>query len=181
MRRVQIAAVVLLGVGMFLGFFTGSVDAESRFIRLSGFDEVPVVITGATGELRVSIDDRNQTIQYVLTYERIEGGKVQQAHIHLGQQHTATANNIVLFLCTNLGNAPGSPAPATPACPDGPDGTVTGTLTPASVVPRVAQGVGSNDLTAVIQAIREGVAYGNVHTEVSPSGEIRGNFFEGRH
>jgi hypothetical protein len=177
MRTVQISVGVLVGVGMFLGLFTPSAEAENRFIRLNGLDEVPVVITGATGELRVSIDEGNQTIRYVLSYERIEGGDVLQAHIHLGQVHTT--GQIVLFLCTNVGGAPASPpAPATPPCPVGPDGTVTGTLTPASVIARPAQGV--NNLPDVIEAIRNGVAYANVHTTVSPSGEIRANF-HGRH
>ena len=174
MRTVHFPAVVLVGVVMFLGLLTSSGEAENRFIRLSGLDEVPVVITNATGELRISIDEGNQTIRYVLGYERIEGGRVLQAHIHLGQVHTTGA--IVLFLCTNLNNAPAPPAPATPACPDGPDGTVTGTLTPASIIPKVDQGVGPQDFAAVIAAIRNGVAYANVHTTVSPSGEIRANF-----
>jgi hypothetical protein len=176
MRTVQITAVVLVGVAMFLGGITPSAEAENRTIRLNGFDEVPVVITDATGELRVRIDEGNQTIHYTLIYERIEGGPVRQAHIHLGQVHTT--GQIVLFLCTNLGNAPAPPAPATPACPIGPDGTVTGVLTPASVIAQPTQGV--NTLQDVIQAMRKGVAYANVHTTVSPMGEIRTNF-HGQH
>ena len=173
MRTARISVVVLVSVGMFLGFFPPSVEAENRTIRLNGFDEVPVVITGATGELRVRIDEGNQTINYTLIYERIEGGPVLQAHIHLGQVHTT--GQIVLYLCTNVGGAPVSPpAPATPACPPGPDGTVTGTLTAASVIPRPAQGV--NNILDVIEAMRKGVAYANVHTTVSQSGEIRANF-----
>jgi hypothetical protein len=177
MRTAQIAAIVLVSVAAFLGPVSPSAEAENRTIRLNGFDEVPVVVTDATGELRVRIDEGNQTIHYTLIYERIEGGPVLQAHIHLGQVHTTGA--IVLYLCTNVGGAPVSPpAPATPACPAGPSGTVTGVLTPASVVPRPAQGV--NNLLDVIAAIRKGVAYANVHTTVSPMGEIRTNF-HGQH
>jgi hypothetical protein len=143
---------------------------ENRQIRLSGLDEVPVVITDGDGTLRVSI--REDSIQYVLRYENIDG-IVTQAHIHLGQRHTTGA--IVVFLCTNLGNAP---APTEP-CPPAP-ATVTGTITPDDVITLNAQGVGPGDLAAVIRAIREGVAYVNIHTDVSPSGSIRGQFF-GRH
>lgn len=179
MRTVHTAAVVLVSAGLFLGLLTTSAQAERRKITLNGFDEVPVIITKATGELVVRIDDVNQTIDYTVSWENLEGGNVRQAHIHLGQQHVT--GPIVLFLCTNLGNAPASPpAPATPACPAGPNGTVSGTLTPASIVPAATQGVGANDLDAVIEAIRQGVAYGNVHTDVYQSGEIRRNF-RGKH
>ena len=145
---------------------------ESRQIRLNGFDEVPVVITDATGLLRVSIREREGAIDYVLSYEGIEG-TVAQAHIHLGQRHVT--GNIVVFLCTNLGNAP---AP-TEACPPSP-GVVEGTITAEDVIAFPAQGVGAGDLEAVIRAIREGVAYANVHTNISPSGAIRGQF-HGKH
>ena len=42
----------------------------------------------------------------------------------------------------------------------------------------VGAGLGKAD--EVPEAIKKGVAYGNVHTTVSPSGEIRGNF-HGQH
>jgi hypothetical protein len=91
--------------------------------ELSGFDEVPVVVTGATGELRLSISRDELSIDYVLTYEGIEGGAIRVAHIHLGQQHTTGA--IVVFLCTNLSDAPGSATHPTPTCPASP-GEVSG-------------------------------------------------------
>jgi len=177
MRMLRTGGIALVSVGMFLGLLGTCAQAETRIIKLSGLDEVPVVITGATGELDVRVPLDEQTIEYTLRYEGSEGGDVLQAPIHPGQEHTAPAPNIVLFLCTNVGGAPTSPpANPTPACPVGPDGVVTGTLIPANVIPRPAQGVGTDDLAAVIEAIRKGVAYANVHTTVSPAGEIRANF-----
>jgi hypothetical protein len=57
---------------------------------------------------------------------------------------------------------------------------VSGTLTANDVIPFPAQGVEDQDIAAVIQALREGVAYANVHSTVSPMGVIRGQFF-GKH
>ena len=180
MRVLRTSAVALVGIWMVLGLLGARAEAENRSIKLSAFDEVPVVISNATGTLRVKISADEQTIEYTVSYSGIEGGKVLQSHIHLGQRHVNIGaggqSNIVVFLCTNLGNAPVSITHPTPACPDGPDGEVKGTLDASNVIERAAQGVGAGDLAAVIVAIRNGVAYGNVHTEVSPSGEIRGNF-----
>ena len=177
MRALLTGAVSLLGASTLLGVLGDPAEAQSRVIKLNGFDEVPVVITNATGDLHIKVAADEQSIEYTLSYTGIETGDVTQAHIHLGQKHTATAGNIVVFLCTNIGGAPVVPPPnETPACPIGPDGTVKGTLIPANVIPRPAQGVGTDDLAAVIQAIRKGVAYANVHTTGAPSGEIRKNF-----
>ena len=51
---------------------------------------------------------------------------------------------------------------------------MTGTRTAADVLPQTTQGVSPGELSAVLTAIREGVAYANVHTTASPAGEIRG-------
>ncbi len=181
MRMLRASVVVLVGTSVLLGLLDGPAGAENKTIRLSGFDEVPVVITGATGLLRVRINSGDGTIGYVLTYEGVEpndqGATVAQAHIHLGQRHTT--GNIVVFLCTNGGNAPPSPTNPTPLCPPSP-GTVEGTLDASNVIAFPAQGVGPGDIAAVIEALREGVAYANVHSAVSPSGAIRGQFF-GKH
>jgi hypothetical protein len=179
MKVLRKGAVAFFSAGMLLGLLSARAEAETRTIKLNGFDEVPVVITGGSGELRVTIPKDEQSIAYTLSYENLEGGDVLQAHIHLGQKHTT--GSIVVYLCTNIGGAPVVPPPNdTPACPVGPDGTVSGTLIPANVIPRLSQGVGVDDLASVIEAIRSGVAYGNVHTTASPSGEIRKNF-HGKH
>jgi hypothetical protein len=178
--------VALVGAGIAFGLLGAEAAAETRNVRLSGLDEVPVVITGATGSLQVVISRDESSIDYTLIYDGIEGGRVLQAHIHLGQKHVnigatiggVPQSNIVVFLCTNIdpSNAPPSATHPTPKCPDGPSGTLTGTLDASNVIDRTAQGVGAGDLAGVIEAIRQGVAYGTVHTTVSPSGEIRGNF-----
>lgn len=182
MRVFLTGAVSLFSASLVLGLLGAPAEAQIRTIRLSGYDEVPVVITNATGDLQVRLPNAKdpQVIEYTLSYKDIQGGDVQQAHIHLGQTHVATANNIVVFLCTNLGNAPVSMTFPTPACPVGPGGSVEGKLDASNVIDRTSQGVGPGDLAAVIDAIKKGVAYGNVHTEVSPSGEIRANF-PGKH
>ena len=70
--------------------------------------------------------------------------------------------------------APASVATLTPMCPQ--SGTVTGTITAASVLATAAnQQIAVGELDEVIAAIRAGVAYVNVHaTPANPGGEIRG-------
>jgi hypothetical protein len=46
--------------------------------------------------------------------------------------------------------------------------------TAADVFAQLTQGVSATDFAAVLTAIRKGRAYANVHTAVSPGGEIRG-------
>src|SRR5262249_30571739 len=106
---------------------------------------------------------------FTLHYSGIEGVPVTQAHIHVGQRNVP--GGIVIFLCTNGSPPAGVPTP--PACPS-PSGTVTGTRTAADVLAQTTQGVSAGELSAVLTAIREGVAYVNVHSTASPSGEIRG-------
>ena len=78
-----------------------------------------------------------------------------------------------MFLCTNLGNGP----PGTPGCPAG-GGTVSGTITPASVIGPVGQNVTVGDFDALVRALESDTAYGNIHTVKFPAGEIRGQVSE---
>ena len=133
---------------------------------LRGFEEVPVVLTNASGELKLRIDDQASMIEYELSYEGLQG-TVTQAHIHIGQRDVN--GGITVWLCQTTTNP--SPTPV-PTCPQ--TGTVTGTITPSSVIGPAAQGVSAGELADVIRLIRAGKAYGNVHTSQSPGGEIRG-------
>lgn len=143
-------------------------DGWSSFVhaRLSGYNEVPAVSSPARGWFTAIVNEKQGKIWYRLTYSGFESS-VAQSHLHLGQRHTNGGPSV--FLCSNLGNGPAG----TPACPD-PKGTVTGTITADSVVGPAAQGIAAGDFDALVDAIRAGAIYVNVHSQAFPAGEIRG-------
>jgi CHRD domain-containing protein len=138
---------------------------------LIGFNEVPVVSTGGSGRFKAKIADDGESIDYELSFGGLQG-VVAQSHIHVAQKDVNGA--IVLWLCQGTQRAPATVAALTPECPQ--EGTVSGTLTAANVVqPTPApQQILAGELDEVIAAIRAGKAYANVHTDLSPGGEIRG-------
>jgi len=138
---------------------------------LIGYEEVPAVSTGASGEFRARIN-RDDTVSYTLKYSDLEGA-VQQAHIHIGQK--GVNGGITVFLCTNLGNGPAGtqPCPAPPA-------TITGTIAAADVSPNIpataaarTQGLNTGEFDEFLAALRAGSLYVNVHSTMWPGGEIR--------
>ena len=181
-RILPVAAAALL-----TAFATPLVSADggksSFSTTLNGYQETPVTINSAgSGEFAAKINNDGTAIEYVLNYRDL-ATNVLQSHIHFGRP--GLSGGIVLFLCTNLTPPAGVPAP--PACPQAPIGgdtaTVTGTLTAANLlVPNVAnvalptQGIdpGAAGFAEIVQAMRNGAAYANVHTSKVPSGEIRG-------
>jgi CHRD domain len=139
---------------------------------LIGYQEVPAISTTGNGTFKARIDRNGQQISYRLTYADLEGD-VQQAHIHIGQR--GVNGQIVAFLCSNLPNPPAG----TPACPPAP-GTVEGTIEPADVQnttnppPATAgQGIEAGAFDELVDAIRAGATYANVHSTKWPGGEIR--------
>jgi hypothetical protein len=164
--------------------------------RLSGYNEVhfvagsagpPVVApalrgaisTKARGTFKADIDDRHQVIRYELTFEGLESD-VTQAHIHFGQRHTV--GGIVVWLCQASARLTDPVAgPLTPECGDPAvpatlrSNTVRGMITPAQVLAQTAQGIEAGAFQEVVDAIRNGAAYANVHSAVFTPGEIRGH------
>ncbi len=135
---------------------------------LDGYQEIPTLSTTGNGLLVLRVADDESSIDYTLSYDALEGN-VLQAHIHLGRP--AFNGGVMVFLCSNVG----SPVP-TPACPGPNSGEVSGTLDAASVIAgALGQGIAPGELDEVIAALRNGAAYGNVHTSLYPGGEIRGN------
>lgn len=139
---------------------------ETVKAKLSGYNEVPAVLSTGSGRFSAKINSVAGTITYELTYRALEGSALQ-SHIHIGQTHTS--GGISAFVCTNLGNAPGP----VPACPTT-EGSVTGTIQAGDVVGPNAQGIAPGEFAELVAAIRAGAAYVNVHTNKIPSGEIRG-------
>jgi hypothetical protein len=143
-------------------------SAETIKASLIGFEESPSVSTVASGEFRGTISEDEQSIEYELTYSGLQG-KVTQGHIHVAQR--GVNGSIVVWLCGTTAN----PGPAgTQTCPQ--SGMITGTITAEDVVAgsMTAQQLEAGELDEVIAAIRGRVAYANVHTDLSPGGEIRG-------
>ncbi len=146
--------------------------------QLSGYEETPLTINSpGSGEFKATIRDQGTAIEYELTYQDLSSA-VTQSHIHFGRP--AISGMIVLFLCTNLAPPDGVPTPQ--ACPDAP-ATITGTLTKADVIARSAQGIDPDaaGFAEMLEAIRAGAAYVNVHTTIYPTGEIRGRLRSHRH
>jgi hypothetical protein len=173
MRKLLVAGlVVVVALSVVVGVQAFSGRHHIKGEQMTGYQETSTgtpagLYTDGTGTFDAKIADDDQSITYELTYSGLTSN-VTQAHIHFGNRYTS--GGVSLFLCSNLGNGPAG----TPACPPT-GGTVTGTLTPASVVGPAAQGIppGPAGWPRILAAIRAGVAYANVHTTQFPAGEIR--------
>jgi hypothetical protein len=144
----------------------GSRGGDTLREQLTGFQEDPLVLsTTGEGQFRVQINQQAKEIAYRLSYAGLEG-TVTQAHIHFGGK--AQSGGISVFLCSNLGNGPAG----TQACPVAP-ATITGTITPPSIIGPVGQGITAGQFDELLAAIRQGVTYVNVHSTLYPGGEIR--------
>ena len=167
-----------LVVGSLIGIAAPAMAAAQVVTtHLVGYQETPQTINSAgSGSFVAKISEDGTSIEYELSYGGLSS-TVLQSHIHFGRP--ATSGGIVLFLCTNLGNAPAT-VPAPQACPAQP-ATITGTLTAANVIALAGQGIdsGSAGFGEMLKAIRAGAAYVNVHTMSHPSGEIRGRLSQG--
>jgi hypothetical protein len=169
-KRVRLAiCVAVVGVIATATAAIAGGDARDRFrANLSGYEELPATIsTTGNGTFRAALSRTDDEIRWELRYDDLEAA-VLQAHIHFGGP--AVAGPITVFLCTNLGNGPvgTQPCPAPPA-------VVTGTITPADVTAGAAAvGLGAGEFDELVRAMRAGATYANVHSQLRPSGEIRG-------
>src|SRR5262249_27141788 len=166
MKRLSIFTMVMAGL------LVHATAAKADQIRalLTGYEETPAAVsTAARGQFSAVISDDGQTIRYRETYSGLQG-KVTQSHIHVGQ--LSITGSVVIFLCQTASNP--DPTGLAPQCPQ--EGTVEGTITSANVIAgsQAPQQLGAGDLAAVVTAIRAGATYANVHTDLSPGGEIRG-------
>jgi hypothetical protein len=156
-----------------LTFASTEAQAETIQATLTGIQEVPVVSTVAHGQFRATIAQGDQSIDFELRYSGLQG-VVQQGHIHVAQP--AVNGSIVVWLCQTETNL--DPTGLAAACQPGQEteAVIKGTITSANVIAgsMTAQQLTAGDLAEVIRAIRAGVAYANVHTNLSPGGEIRG-------
>jgi len=170
----QSVLLSLFGAVILVAGLRASAQAEKIEADLIGFREVPSVSTVASGEFHATINPGDQSIDYELRYSGLQG-TVQQSHIHVAQ--LSVNGSIVIWLCQTATPFL-DPAHLAPQCPPGKatEAVVTGHITAANVIAgaTASQQLKAGDLAAVIEAIRAGFAYANVHTDLSPGGEIRG-------
>jgi CHRD domain-containing protein len=158
----------ILSVAFAVVLVAPAVIADSTLhAKLTGYEETPAAIsTAASGSFRAKINQDN-TIDYELSYENLEGD-VTQSHIHFGRP--GTSGGIAVWLCQGLTAGP----VGTPNCEGARTGGATGTLTPASVIGPAGQGIAAGEWDEFVAAIRDGSTYVNVHSSLRTGGEIRG-------
>jgi hypothetical protein len=194
MHRNAVTSAVLASAVCAVLSTHANADNEKFSAKLSGFEEIGAlprvtpgpnngepetftfptgaILSPGTGTLQLSLDKKNQTVTYTITYTPMSS-PVTQAHIHFGKKRVS--GGIMVFFCTNNGNGPPT-TPPTPLCPNPPDPlTVTGTWTPANVVAVPGQNIPTaGNFDALVAALESDTAYGNIHTANFTSGEIRG-------
>jgi len=168
--RIKLAVVVAVIGATAVAAVAIAHDRGAFKTRLSGFEEVPVVITDGNGRFEARIARGTQEIQWTLSYADLNADATQ-AHIHVGQE--LANGGIAVWLCGNPNPPAVDPPAGTQLCPAR-SAELSGTITPAEVVGPVAQGVQPMAFDTLVRALRSGVTYANVHTTQSPGGEIRG-------
>jgi hypothetical protein len=161
LRAAAFAVILTLSLMLVVGQSNNGSN-DSHKADLSGYEEVPAISSTGTGKLRLKVDEANQTIDYELSYENLEGTTTTASHIHLGQK--SVNGGVIAFFCGGGGRPP---------CTSG-SGTFSGTITAADVIGPAAQGIAAGEFAEVLRALRAGQIYVNVHTNKHPGGEIRG-------
>jgi hypothetical protein len=152
-------------------FVAGAAGADDKVrATLKGFNEVPSVSTEGSGTFEAVINKNGDAIDFEITYTGIQG-TVTQSHMHVGQR--GVNGGIVLWICGTATNPLPANAGNTNICTS-PNGHYAGTWTGANMQNVATQQLATGELDEVIAAIRAGVAYVNVHSNLSPGGEIRG-------
>jgi hypothetical protein len=156
--------------GLVLSAFAARGDGEvTRFhATLIGTEETPAIFAAGHATFNAQIVDNDKKINFTLNYRDLTAPPLV-AHVHFGQRNVA--GGVSYFLCGGGGK---------PACPATTSGTVTGTVVAANVVGPAAQGINAGDLAAIIQMMRAGLTYANMHTPAHPGGEIRGQLKPGQ-
>jgi len=158
MTPFRFAAALLL-----VAAFAARGDEGNRFrAELVGTEETPAIFTPGSGTFTARVLDHDTRIVFTLTYENLTAPPLV-AHVHFGQRNVA--GGVSFFFCGGGGKPP---------CPPTPSGTITGTVVATDVLGPIPQGIPPGGLAAILQMIRAGFGYANMHTPLHPGGEIRG-------
>jgi CHRD domain len=165
-KYLVIATTLVISMGALATLVDAEDESGTRLrATLKGFNETPANSTPAAGTFRATISEDQMSIFFELSYSGLVADSLF-AHIHLGQKNVA--GGVMIFFCDNS-----DPSHSPRSCPAR-EGTVTGTVTAADVIGPAGQGIAPGEFSEVLEAIRSGVTYVNVHSVQFPAGEIRG-------
>jgi hypothetical protein len=138
-------------------------NAQQFQAIFSGLNVVPPILSTGQGTVKMTLNTQLQSLTYTLTYSNL-GSTAFQSGIHFARARDE--GGIIVLLCSTSG------PPGTPTCPA--SGTVTGTITPASVLGPVAQGITAGNFAGLVTALTTQSSYVSIQTTQFPAGEIRG-------
>ena len=143
--------LVLAGCG-------GSGPATNFTATLAGGNEVPATTSSGTGSATLTLS--GTTVNYTVTFTGLSAA-ASMSHIHVGP---ATGTGPVVVPFTGI--------------PSATSGSFSGSFTAANVltasIPDGGMGVDAGDFNGLLQLMRAGDTYTNVHTTTYTGGEIRG-------
>ena len=167
--RVKLAALVAVVSAAVAATVAVAGGGNNFREQLTGYEETPLALsTPGQADFETRLD--KTSLSYRLSYRDLEA-PVTQAHIHFGAK--GQTGGISAFLCTNVGGPVG-----TQACPAQP-ATITGTIVPDDVIGPAGQGIDPGEFDELVDAIRAGATYANVHTEKYLGGEVRAQLERG--
>jgi hypothetical protein len=160
MKKLRVL-LILMVIALLATAGVAAAQSDQRNFRahLSGDNEVPPVDTLAQGQAIFKLSEDGTALHYKLIVANIEN--VAQAHIHLAP--AGVNGGVVAWLY------PSAPPPQ--LIPGRFDGVLAeGTITADDLVGSLA----GEPLDSLIDAMRAGNTYANVHTTANPGGEVRG-------
>lgn len=154
MRRVLFTmAAALIAATMSAG--AAQAQVVNLAATLSGSNEAPgAVLTGANATATVTLN-ADRTVTYSIQVFNMPSGTTQ-AHFHVGGTGLAGPIVVDIAVPVTISN----------------DFALNGTVGPSSLRPRTDQGI--NSWEDFLQSLVGGQTYLNVHSQVNPGGEIRG-------
>jgi hypothetical protein len=150
--------VIRLSVGTAAALLLTTGAASAQTVRLSGVmsgaNENPGVVTGATGTCEVFVNVAQQTVNYRVEVFNLPSGATG-GHFHVGSQGLNGPVVVDLTPPPNISN----------------DFTLAGAVSQSALRARADQGIRTWD--DFIQSLLGGQTYINVHSTVNPGGETR--------
>jgi hypothetical protein len=153
MRRLSMA------IAAFFVLLVSATQAQAQTYTLTadlnGGNEVPGVVSGAGGTATITFNNATNVLTYTIDVYNLPSG-VTASHIHAGNSGVAGPVVINFTVVSTTSN----------------DFRISGTVNLSEFTARAAQGI--NSIDDVKQMLLNEDCYVNVHSQLNPGGEIRG-------